>query len=258
MNKSNLIETGNRLELRKIRHIKTAEEITYVSRFLYQESADEAVIEMPAKEGALVALEPGTAFLVCFYTNKGLYQCRVQVVSRRYEDKLPVAVIKFRSEFERLQRRQYYRIECLLNMEFCVPKEAELERLLWEKSSFHEQVIQEQTTPEEEQEEETGTPVNFYTGIALDLSGGGVRFNSGYQAAEGEVIAMKIAFLEQDVLKQQLLFAKVLAVYPVPNRTGLYEHRVQFVHITNAERESIIRYIFFEERKRRKKEAGGD
>ena len=52
----------------------------------------------------------------------------------------------------------------------------------------------------------------------------------------------------------QLLFAKVLTVLPVPNRSGLYEHRVEFVSISNVERESIIRYIFLEERKRRKRE----
>ncbi|MGN1083502.1 MAG: flagellar brake protein [Lachnospiraceae bacterium] len=246
-----LIETGNKLELRKIRHIETTEETTYTSRFLYQESADEAVIEMPVKGGHLVALEPGEVFQACFYTNKGLYQCQSQVVSRRYEDKLPVAVIKFRSEFEKLQRRQYYRMECLLQLEFRMLEEAELSRLLREKNDV--------ASKEERQEGETpAVPVRFYTGVTLDISGGGVRFNSEYPAECGGVIAMKIGFLTQEAFKLRLLFAKVLTVQPVPNHSGLYEHRVQFVHITNAEREGIIRYIFIEERKRRKKEAGGE
>ena len=55
---SHLIETGTKLELKKIRHVDAMEEISYVSRFLYQKSADEAVIEMPVKGGSLVALEP--------------------------------------------------------------------------------------------------------------------------------------------------------------------------------------------------------
>lgn len=246
MGKNHLIETGNRLELQKIRRIGASEEEAYVSRFLYQQSEDEAVIEMPVKEGRLVVMEPGEAFQVCFYTNKGLYRCQVQVVSRHYEDKLPMVVIKFQSEFERLQRRQHYRMECLLDMEFYVPEKAALEQLLREKNNVQEPL---------EQTEEEGeiAPIQLFTGVTLDLSGGGVRFNSEHQTEEGSTIVMKIAFPEQTAPQVQLLFAKVLTVLPVPNHTGLYEHRVQFVSITNAERESIIRYIFLEERKRRQR-----
>lgn len=248
MGKNHLIETGNRLELQKIRRIGASEEAVYVSRFLYQQSEDEAVIEMPVKEGRLVVMEPGEAFQVCFYTNKGLYRCQVQVVSRHYEDKLPMVVIKFQSEFERLQRRQHYRMECLLDMEFYVPEKAALEQLLREKNH-----VQEPPAQTEEEEEGESAPIQFFAGVTLDLSGGGVRFNSEHRTEEGSTIVMKIAFPAPSAPQVQFLFAKVLTVLPVPNHTGVYEHRVQFVSITNAERESIIRYIFLEERKRRQR-----
>lgn len=249
---SHLIETGTKLELKKIRHVETLEEISYVSRFLYQKSSDEAVIEMPVKGGSLVALEPDEIFQVCFYTAKGLYQCQCQVVSRHYEDSLPVAVIRFRSEFEKLQRRQYYRMECLLQMEFCTVSEDELSDLLMQKQEAGRATVQKNETGEVEDTDE----LRYYAGVALDISGGGVRFNSQHEAQSGDMIAMRIAFLNEDARKLQLLFAKVLTVTPVQNRSGMFEHRVEFVSISNMERESIIRYIFLEERKRRKKEAG--
>lgn len=246
---SHLIETGTKLDLKKIRHVDFSEDISYVSRFLYQKSADEAVIEMPVKGGSLVALEPGDLFQVCFYTNKGLYQCQCQVVSRHYEDSLPVAVIKFRSEFEKLQRRQYYRMECLLQMEFKTLTEEEYDDLLFLKSVPKNQLA------EETGKESTG-PERFYSGVSLDISGGGLRFNSGHPAESGDIIAIRIAFLSEETKSLQMLFAKVLTVTPVQNRSGMFEHRVEFVSISNTERECIIRYIFLEERKRRKKEAG--
>ncbi|MBQ9767899.1 MAG: PilZ domain-containing protein [Lachnospiraceae bacterium] len=252
---SYLMETGTKLELRKIRHVETVEETVYVSRYLYEKSADEAVVAMPVKAGSVITLEPGEAFQVCFYTSKGLYQCQAMVSDRFYEDGLPVAVIKFRSEFEKLQRRQYYRMECLLNLNFRVVDEEELDELLWEKSNAMGLTVSEE---EELTEKEETTAARYYEGVALDISGGGVRFNSQFQAQSGDTIALKIAFLSPDAMKLQLLFAKVLTVIPVPNRNGLFEHRVQFTHITNAERESIIRYIFLEERKRRKKESGAE
>ncbi len=249
---SHLIETGTKLELKKIRHVDTMDEVGYVSRFLYQKSADEAVIEMPVKGGSLVALEPEELFQVCFYTSKGLYRCQSQVVSRHYEDSLPVAVIKFRSEFEKLQRRQYYRMECLLQMEFKTLSEEEYDELLYQKSIPQTAPVEKEVTANGEGE----TQSRFYNGVSLDISGGGVRFNSLHAAECGDIIAMRIAFTSEEVQKLRLLFAKVLTVTPVQNRSGMFEHRVEFVSISNTERESIIRYIFLEERKRRKREAG--
>ena len=199
-----LIETGTKLELKKIRHVETSEEVSYVSRFLYQKSADEAVIEMPVKSGVLVPLEPNELFQVCFYTTKGLYQCQSQVVSRHYEDSLPVAVIKLRSEFEKLQRRQYYRMECLLQMEFCSLSEDEYDELLAQKSDSWNAPAQ-KDQPEEERENER---LRFYSGVTLDISGGGVRFNSSHEAQAGDIIALRIAFTEEEVRKIQILFAR--------------------------------------------------
>lgn len=244
-----LMEAGTKLELHRIRHVEKAENIVYISRFLYQKSEDEAVIAMPMKAGSVVALEPGEYFQVCFYTNKGIYRCQAQTTERFYEDGLPVAVIRFRSEFEKLQRRQYYRMECLIGLGFAEINNNQLDDLLWEKS---------ETLPELSDEEEQ-TPANrlqYTEGVALDISGGGVRFNAGRSTETDAIIAMKILFPTDDIRIKQPLFAEVISCRQVPNHIGVFEHRVQFVHMTNMERESIIRYIFLEERKRRKKESG--
>ena len=169
-------------------------------------------------------------------------------------DSLPVAVIKLRSEFEKLQRRQYYRMECLLQMEFCSLTEEEYDELLAQKSDFRSVPAQKDGT----NENSGNGRLRFYSGVALDISGGGIRFNSSHEAQPGDIIALRIAFMEEEVRKIQILFAKVLTVVPVQNRSGLFEHRVEYVSISNAERESIIRYIFLEERKRRQRESGNE
>ena len=102
--------------------------------------------------------------------------------------------------------------------------------------------------------EKKTSPQRFYSGIALDISGGGVRFNSEQEAKPGDFITLQIAFLSKEAYQLQKLFAKVLVVIPVANKAGLYEHRVEFISISNDEREAIIRYIFLEERNRRKRE----
>ncbi len=239
-----LIETGNRLEMQKIRHVEGSEEPLYVSKFLYKKNDREAVIEMPVSQGILVPLKIGEHYIVTFFTGKGLYRCQAEVVDRFHEDSLPVAVVKFRSAFEKLQRRQYYRMECLLPLYFRVVTKEETLQILRDK--------QEGTLMDRTEEDDTIGTRN-YDGMALDISGGGVRFNSTFLAGAGKVILLQIPFDSPDAKELQNLFAKVLTATPVPNRSGLYEHRVEFVLISNEERERIIRYIFLEERRRRKK-----
>lgn len=56
--------------------------------------------------------------------------------------------------------------------------------------------------------------------------------------------------------KDYSLMAKILVSIEVENKPGSYEHRAQYINIDTSEREEIIRFIFEEERKRRKREKG--
>ena len=60
----------------------------------------------------------------------------------------------------------------------------------------------------------------------------------------------------QRKLKEYNLVGKILSARELDNKPGFYEYRLQYVNIDKEEREEIIRYIFQEERKNRKKELG--
>ena len=50
------------------------------------------------------------------------------------------------------------------------------------------------------------------------------------------------------------MIGKVLSVRELENRPGSWEHRVQYYDMDSNTREEIIKYIFEEERKSRRKE----
>ena len=58
--------------------------------------------------------------------------------------------------------------------------------------------------------------------------------------------------------KDYTLIAKIIMVRELDDKPGLYEHRAQYINIDTIEREEIIRFIFEEERKNRKREKGSD
>ena len=52
------------------------------------------------------------------------------------------------------------------------------------------------------------------------------------------------------------IIGKILSVKEAENKKGTYEHRVQYVNLGVNDREEIIKYIFEEERKNRRREKG--
>jgi c-di-GMP-binding flagellar brake protein YcgR len=57
-------------------------------------------------------------------------------------------------------------------------------------------------------------------------------------------------------LKEYNLIGKVLYSQELDARNGEYEHRLEYINVNKTDREEIIRFIFEEERKSRKRETG--
>lgn len=90
----------------------------------------------------------------------------------------------------------------------------------------------------------------------MDISGGGIRFVGDYCYEPDSLVCCKYNLATDGKSKEYTLISKILTARELPDRPGLYEHRAQYIHIDTAEREEIIRFIFEEERKHRKREKG--
>jgi c-di-GMP-binding flagellar brake protein YcgR len=87
-----------------------------------------------------------------------------------------------------------------------------------------------------------------------DLSGGGARFNSKLFHQPGEKIRIRFEFILGRELKKLLIGAEIISSTKLPNRAGVYEHRTEFKNIGKNDREDLIKYIFEQDRKRRRNE----
>ena len=92
--------------------------------------------------------------------------------------------------------------------------------------------------------------------MIVDISGGGLRFVANYAYEPDSLIYCKYNLVTGGAAREYVLISKVLTVKELDNRPGVYEHRVQYINIDTEDREEIIRFIFEEERKYRKKEKG--
>lgn len=247
------LSIGDRLELQKL---KTKENEpsgsrTYLSQLLDLSGDDKAKIAMPIEKGRIIPLSIGDKYILCFYTVKGLYQCKAVITERYKIQNIYILEVQFLSELEKFQRRQYYRLECSLDTTYHVITEAEtvLENQVKEDSFLNEadrKICQDSLDVYKKV---------WYEGTITDISGGGARFHSSNPIDVNDAVLMKIYLNDR---KSHTLHVKVITSGKMTNRPGFFEHRVQFKDIGREEREAIIRFIFEEDRLKRRREKGLD
>jgi len=240
---SQFIQPGDRIELQRVERVKynedendTAKKKIYRSSVCEIISEDRLEIAMPMEKAKLLLLEVDGEYDVYFYTSTGLYQCFARVLDRYKTNNIYMVLMELTSNLRKQQRREYYRFSCALEMSaFELSEEEETEVL------------------------KTGRVVNgrrLNRSVIVDISGGGLRFVSE-QKYEPESLVCCIYHLMIDRrLKEYNLVGKILSARELDNKPGFYEYRLQYVNINKEEREEIIRYIFQEERKNRKRELG--
>jgi c-di-GMP-binding flagellar brake protein YcgR len=244
---SKIIGVGNKIELSKVGQPTRYEmgvngeniKKVYVSQVYDIIDEDRIKIAVPMDNGKVILYPNNTRIDACFYTSKGLYQGRFMIVDRYKEGNLMVQIIELTNELQKYQRRQYFRLSCTMGIMY--------------KSIPNEEVQDYYGSRNINDGLDMSTVTNA---VALDISGGGMRFVSKENGKKDNVILLLISFNYGEQYKKYAVLAKIINVAPTKNNKSLYEYRVEYCNLNSNVREDIIRYIFEEERRRRKKENG--
>lgn len=248
-----VIQVGSKIELRALSRQSVAEmeqDAVYISQFLQWADKNVAVIAVPSYRGHLVPLRAGDTFELRFYTKSGLYRCRGSVTKRaKTSNNIAVAEVKFISALEKYQRRQFYRMDCIMPLTYTVAND--VQRSLYREKK-HCMNIDEKLLIEKKLEEQN---MIWLSGTILDISGGGIRFNSEVQQNSGDILILQPALPEQIQKRIPFLFGRVISSRRIANKEpAVYDNRIEFTEISHGEQEYIITYIFKEERDKRKRE----
>ena len=241
---SNFIEPGNKIEIQMVepKEEKGQEAPkTYVSQIQDILSENQLEIVMPMEQSKLILLPMDRDYNLVVYTDNGLFQCFAKVIDRYKSNNIYILVVEMTSNLRKYQRREYYRFSCVLEMNSRNLEEEEV-RAIEEKDPYSNLI--------------PGLPLK--RSVIVDISGGGLRFLSTHPYEPGSLIYISYNLLVGGKMKEYELVGKVLSSNKTENRKGSYEHRVQYVDIDVDVREEIIKYIFEEERKHRKRERLGE
>lgn len=237
---SNIISLGDKIELQEVEHSVSAspdkQKKTYHSTVYEILTEDTMEITMPMEQTKLILLPVDAEYDLVFYGSTGLYQCFVRIVDRYKSNNVYILRVELTSDLRKYQRREYYRFGCALEMGSRKLSEDEV-KAVEDKEPY---ILQ------------SGQPMR--RNVIVDISGGGLRFMSVEKYEPGSLIFCNYFLVKDGQRKQYEVIGRVLSARELQNRPGTYEHRVQYHDLDVNVREEIIRFIFEEERKSRKRD----
>lgn len=242
---SDVLSVGNKVEFKQILTPQDEEDgrkaNSYVSQ-VYDVAYDRkkgitVTCAMPSLGGRLVPLSLGQDYEAFFFTGRGLYKSRCTVKDRYREGNIYTMEISLHDEPVKYQRRQYYRLDKSLPVLYAGLSDNEYLKII-ETRQFPDNLR---------------SPDAYDKGNTVDISGGGLRFIGRSKVESGRKM---LVIFDIDTGEKQIKFrlpASVIMSFEMPDRQGFYEHRVEFENISSEYREILIKYIFEEERKLRKR-----
>ncbi|MBD5459598.1 MAG: flagellar brake protein [Lachnospiraceae bacterium] len=240
---SKLLGAGNKVELRAVEHTVGAEtntgqvekKKTYRTEIYDILSEDRIEIVMPMEKTKLIALQVDGEYDMIFYTEPVLYQCFGRIIDRYKRENVYILLFEMTSNLRKLQRREYYRYGCALDVRTRLLDDEEIKAVEKNKNKFS-----------------SGLPLANC--VAVDISGGGMKFVSSEKYEPESLIYCTYQLIINGKNKKYDLVGRIISSRELSNRPGSFEHRLQYVNMDEREREEIIKYIFEEERKERRRE----
>lgn len=243
---SEIVNPGDKIDIQltyQLEQSKLGENIEvklYKSSVFDYSSDTELEITMPTESGKVVLFQNGLRLRMIFYTKRGLYECFGVVKNRFKKENIMTLVVDIKTPPVKFQRREFFRIDCTIDMQYYNIDEnvAQLEttEALFEEIQDVKYIGSEKKT------------------LIQDISGGGIRFISDEEFAKGAYLLCVIRLTNQKIDNTFYLVCRIISSNRIEHMQNKYSNRAKFNFKDIKDRETIVRYVFEEERRIRNKE----
>ena len=248
----NTIKVGDKVDVIRLvnKHKADGDYVVLTSKVLDYDGKKELKLAMPTDKFNTVPLEVGEKNTLYFYTSSGILSATCKVRERFRENGIAMLVADMMTSPEKLQRRQFFRVGCVIDMQAHLLSDTEIQAIDSLDETDREELKKLDNVIEDMAEQDPG----WEMGTIVDISGGGVRFVSRVEREKGDIalLAMKLKG-SSNVNEYQLLMQIVDSTKKEGPEGAMYEHRAKFVKIKGSDREAIVRFVFEEDRKSRQR-----
>lgn len=252
----NNLTIGDKVSLLKVNDNILPEDFNevYASKLIEIKSDKSIVITLPIYKNRIINLEQDGIYMITFFTKTETLRAKGKVVQKYIDKSIRVAEIYLLTDLKHFQRRNYYRLACIIESMY---------RLV----TPMEEMIQKRISSDPKQSDEISNMCkeslnqlqNYNLAATItDLSGGGIRFHSENKHAVKE--RLRFNFILSEGI-HELFFevnVRIVTASRIQVKPMNYEYRAIFDDITNETREKIVRYVFNVQRSKRRRDKGND
>ena len=218
-----------------------AENATFASSVYDVNDDDTIELYMPTEGGRYQLLPKNIRYEFSFSIDSQLYNLEGTVSEHLKRGNIYLVKVVPTSGMKKVQRREYFRIECLIPMMFSALDEEAATQVTMEDVKAYMNAFNDMRVRG--------------IGTILDISGGGARLVSTNSLRDISFILMQFTIEQGDEKIDIEVIGKVVNSEKMPD-DNKYIHRLRFFFKDERTQEKIISYVFEEERKLRKKEQG--
>ena len=214
----------------------------YISSVFGVTKNEEVIFHIPTRKGSIVTIPMEEELIGVFNTKSGMFQLTGKITKRGRLENFPVYVFEPDSKLTKVQRRDYYRFDCVIPVKILpIPEDVAL--------------LPNMQLIEDDLEKYGNTYGDPVAGNIVDISGGGARITASKDVVTERYMYVSFRLATTTVNQTINVIAKrVKSEYK--DDLKIYEHRIEFLFKETEDRETIIKYIFDEERRIRKKDQG--
>ena len=191
-------------------------------------------ITMPVDNGRVVLFQLGMQFDFIVYTQNKTILKSAAIVRQRYrKGNMYFLAIELTNNLEKIQRRQFFRLPCTIDMSFYevryddkAESESEFCKSMYKNHAINSKNMQ------------------IVKSVILDISGGGIRFSLRIPLEEGAYFMAQFSLALEEGTQQFNIVCKVISCTPALDHTDRYFARSKFIFDRMTEREKIVRFVF--------------
>ncbi|MCX7709901.1 MAG: flagellar brake protein [Clostridia bacterium] len=215
---------GIKLELELINSLGQKIGQSYISQLIDMSDDQTIKIAAPIHESRLMLITPGTRIRAIFLDEKhGLLSFQGAITHRERTESIISLHVKIDGEFEKIQRRNYFRLDTLLNVTYCL---------------YNGEAIDDKSAPPE--------PSPVKKGITRNISGNGASIVIEEEVVKGSSIDLTIWLTRETSIK---VIAKVIRCTLLENtRDKKYELGLYFMKISQKDQDVLVKHIFDQQR----------
>ena len=239
------LKPGAKVDMRYVQSVaRGSDDEHYVSGIHDIEEDGTLELEMPTRGGKAVLVPMGIRYEMIFTMDQRLLKSEAQIVQRFRKDGFSLLKAKLVAPVVKFQRREYFRLNVMLPITFIT---------LDERAGTLERMADIRQLLEGRKEE-----LVIGEGTIMNISGGGIRFITDTELdEETEYLFMRFAIETGGEQSRTIALIGQLVAKELTEDKKHNAYRVKILFKDSRCQELIIRYIFEQERKIRRKQLGG-